>query len=79
MANQSATDRAKRLANGCCPIHGIPMGQVGLTELVNDSQLFIAECTRKDCNIQGTTAAPYGSLKLTSEHQHLLGPSKVFS
>lgn len=76
MVKQSAKDRAERLKKGCCPVHGITMCQVGLTELVKGNQLFIAECPRKDCNIQGTTSEPFGPLTLTADSQHLLGPSK---
>jgi hypothetical protein len=70
---QSREDRLRRLENGCCPIHGIPMHQVGLTSQGDeDDVLYIAECDRKDCNIRGTTDEPFGPLTLLPEFRHLL-------
>jgi len=79
MVKQSAKDRAGRLSNGCCPIHGIPMLQIGLTNVVAGKQLFIAECPRNDCSIQGTTSTPFGSVSLLPAFQVLLGPVAVSS
>ena len=53
------------------------MGQVGLTKPIDNRELFITECPRKDCRIQGTTAEPFGATKLLPEFQHLLGPVKI--
>jgi hypothetical protein len=69
MAKQSAEDRARRLENGCCPVHGITMLQVGLTE---DGLRYIAGCTRKDCDIRGITDEPFGPLTLLPKFEYLL-------
>ena len=63
-----------RLTKGCCPVHGLQMPQVGLTE---DQCQFVVECPRKDCSIQGTSSEPYGPVELLREYQHLVGPSLV--
>lgn len=60
MAKQSARDRANRLRSGCCPLHGLAMSQVGLTG--DEARPFLVECTRKDCDIRGTSAEPYGEV-----------------
>jgi len=49
MRKQSRDDRLKRLKEGCCPIHGIVMGQVDISD---DRITFIMECPRRDCNIR---------------------------
>ena len=71
---QTRQDRLKRLKTCCCPVHGIPMAQVG-----NVRALYLAECPRKDCVIQGTTPEfdqfngnIYGSITLLPRFRHLL-------
>ena len=71
---QTRQDRLKRLKTCCCPVHGIPMAQVG-----NVRALYLAECPRKDCVIQGTTPELeqssgniYGSITLLPRFRHLL-------
>lgn len=78
MPKQSVEDRMHRLANGGCPIHGIPMYQVGHTE-VNGKHRFVAECTRADCRVRAYTHEPFGPLVLLPEFEHLLasqGPTR---
>lgn len=75
MAKQSARDRANRLRSGCCPLHGLAMSQVGLTG--DEARPFLVECTRKDCDIRGTSAEPYGEVFLLDDFRHLLGPRSV--
>lgn len=69
MAKQSAHDRRSRLLKGNCPIHGLPMTQVG-----NCKDGAIVECSRKDCNIQGIQYLPSMEVHLTNKFCHLLGP-----
>lgn len=72
MANQTAADRLRRLANGCCPVHGVPMTHVGNTE-VNGKHRYVAECPRSDCEIRATTHEPNGPSVLLPEFEYLLG------
>lgn len=67
MANKSGIDREKRMAKGCCPVHGIGMMQVGLTDIENGSQLVVVECPRRDCNIRGTMEDPLGRVTFIEE------------
>lgn len=68
MAKQSAQDRARRLSEGCCPVHGIPLSQVGITE---DGRRSIAGCPRKDCDIRGVPDGPR-AFALFPQFEHLL-------
>lgn len=70
-AKQSHAHRSKRLSEGCCPIHGIGLAQVGLSE-VNGHSRFLAECPRKDCDIQATSETAHGPCTLLPAFAHLL-------
>lgn len=52
---QSSADRIRRLVKGRCPVHGIPMCQVGQTA---DQTADVAGCPRRDCDIRATTLGP---------------------
>lgn len=71
MAKQSRADRVRRLESGACPVHGIGMDQTGL-QGEGSARLFIAECPRRDCNIDGTTSEVHGPLTLSATHMHLI-------
>lgn len=71
MAKQTPADRLSRLADGRCPIHGLPMYQVG-SAVVDEKTRFVAECTRADCNVQATTHEPFGPAVLLPEFEYLL-------
>lgn len=36
------------MAEGCCPLHGIPVAQVGLSGS-RQGDSFVAACPRRDC------------------------------
>lgn len=76
MAKQSARDRAQRLAEGNCPIHGIGMPQVGLHG-EGAAVRFLVGCPRKDCSILGTALEAGGPVELLQEYAHLLGPRRI--
>lgn len=67
MVKQTRQDRLLRLADGRCPVHGIPMVQAGLR-----GELFSAICPRKDCGIQGTALEAHGPVTLDPAHQELI-------
>jgi hypothetical protein len=47
---QTPVDQIERLANGCCPVHGIFMPQVGYWYQLPGAPWFtIVECPRRDC------------------------------
>lgn len=69
MARQTAQDRARRLEQGRCPIHGIDMPQVGLNTC---GPGFVVECPRKDCNIQGKSLEPSGPVDLLAEFEGVI-------
>src|SRR5918992_1160372 len=47
---QSALDQTERLANGCCPVHGLFMPQVaGWDQLPGQPWFTVGECPRRDC------------------------------
>jgi hypothetical protein len=69
MKRQSSKDRLQRLSMGCCPIHGIPMYQVGLTK---DETAFVVECPRKDCHVRVVEHEPFGPAVLLQTWAHLV-------
>jgi hypothetical protein len=71
MPKQSPQDRLRRLADGCCPVHGVAFVQVGNTE-VNGKQRYVGECPRMDCQIRATTHEPNGPAVLLPEFEHLI-------
>jgi hypothetical protein len=66
---QQTKHREERLQDGRCPVHGLTMSQVGLTD---DGLVFIVGCPRKDCSIKATELVPFGPATLLPEHSHLL-------
>lgn len=78
MRKQSSDDRLKRLKEGGCPVHGIGMGQVGLSE---DRSAFIMECPRRDCSIrtfeEDAEDGSIVSIKLLPEFEYLLGKKEL--
>jgi hypothetical protein len=66
---QQTQHRAERLHDGRCPIHGLTMLQVDLTD---DGCVFVVECPRKDCSIRATELEPFGPATLLPKHSHLL-------
>jgi len=74
---QSAADRRRRLGQGCCPIHGIWMPQVGVWEertggALDGAQVTTVKCPRKDCHIKAYAVSWDGPWELSPEYQHLL-------
>lgn len=76
MAKQIARDRAERLKDGRCPIHGIDMPQIGL-DGEGVEQRFLVGCPRKDCEIKGTSVMPFGPVELLPEYATLIGPRAI--
>lgn len=74
MARQSTQDRTERLNKGCCPIHGIDMPQIG-HQGEGNARLLLVECTRRDCEIRGTSSQHDGPVELLPEFQILVGDS----
>jgi hypothetical protein len=71
-ARQATRHRLQRLAQCRCPVHGTPMAQVGAA---GDGQASLTECTRRDCDIRGTTVDPNGPIVLMPQFAHLLNPA----
>lgn len=71
MARQSAQDRAERLAEGRCPIHGIDMPQI---DILGEGTMrrWLVECPRGDCEIKGTSHKPSGPVDLLPEFRNLI-------
>lgn len=74
MAKQSASDRRRRLLAGCCPVHGMGMGQVELWKQ-NGVVGYLVECFRKDCQVQAIQERIDAPLQLTPRFRHLLAPT----
>lgn len=78
MAKQSRIDRIKRLENGRCPIHGIPMYQEYLEYIkmpcghYHATGRSIVECSRKDCNIKAYENKPFQDAELFTEFLNLI-------
>jgi hypothetical protein len=52
---QTPVDQIERLANGCCPVHGLFMPQVGSWYQRPGTAWFtIVECPRRDCQQRAT-------------------------
>jgi hypothetical protein len=73
VAKQSASDRRRRLLAGCCPVHGMGMGQVGVWSQ-NGVKGSLVECFRKDCQVQAIQERNDGPLQLTPRYRHLMAP-----
>lgn len=76
MAKQSARDRALRLSQGCCPIHGTPMTQIGNDE-IDGQHVYVVACPRNDCDVQATQVDAGGAAVLDPAWAHLVGPVLV--
>jgi len=66
---QSAADRQNRVNNGCCPIHGIGMTQIGHNAFQSDAP-FEVSCPR--CGISGKTDSAGSAIILDPQFLHLL-------
>ncbi len=75
-AQQSAREHTRRLSEGCCPIHGTPMPQIG-NDVIDGQHVYVVGCPRKDCDVQATETEPYGPATLRSEWVHLIQPTLV--
>lgn len=74
---QSVIDRVKRLSEGRCPVHGIPMPQVDRwyaqeDGLLSGKQYTIVECPRADCQIRAKAYQWDGPWELLPEWKYLL-------
>ncbi len=79
MKKQSSSDRKRRLDQGCCPIHGIWMPQIGLNYLTYCKECgapqkseAVVGCPRKDCEIIALTPTIDGPWRLPKELEYLL-------
>lgn len=76
MAKQSAQDRAERLAEGRCPVHGIDMPQIAVIR-EGTMERCLVECPRGDCEIQGTSLQPSGPVELLPKFRSLIGMGSI--
>jgi hypothetical protein len=61
------------LADGRCPLHGVPMTLIGNAE---DRSTIIVECSQTNCDIRGTKSGPDEAVVLSPEVLHLLDPDR---
>ncbi len=53
--------RQDRIDRGCCPIHGIPMGQIDTWYYPDDAPPYtIVGCPRRDCRVRAAAQSPDG-------------------
>ncbi|MHD0644792.1 hypothetical protein ACYPKM_04105 [Pseudomonas aeruginosa] len=71
MAKQSVEDRRRRLADGCCPIHGIPMVEDN-PFMHGGVQHYFVDCPRKDCEISGSKNDETQVVTLQAKYQYLV-------
>lgn len=71
MAKQSYLDRITRFNDGRCPVHGIGLSQIGLTDEGASSRAIVG-CGRRDCDITAYAQTIDGPWTLLPEHTHLL-------
>ena len=65
-----AEAQAKRLAKGCCPVHGLFMTQISeWQDTDTDSPFSWVGCPRKDCSIAAKTRG-YGEAAFDVCHDH---------
>lgn len=69
---QSLEDRAARLKEGRCPIHGIPMTQTGWPRRENGAVYFLVGCGRRGCGIEAKEFTSQGPWELMPEFQYLI-------
>lgn len=77
MAKQSWFDRIKRLSDGRCPLHGIPMYQIDLEYIQLPygrltANRFIVQCPRKDCSITAFESEAFGEAQLFPQFKNLI-------
>jgi hypothetical protein len=81
MAKQSYEDRLKRLQEGRCPVHGLPLVDPCDTAPRERGRRVVGFCQRGDCDIsahmQEAVSGPlravvYVSYTLLPQHQHVL-------
>jgi hypothetical protein len=82
LRGQSAFARARRLRDGCCPIHGVVMYQVDGFHFDKDGNLVnpepagadytIVGCTRNGCEIRATMRDFTGPAWLLPQFRHLI-------
>jgi hypothetical protein len=62
---QSQEAQAARLRNGCCPVHGLGMPQIGRWFYPEEdgtiSAFTYVGCPRKDCDIAAKQGHPWGN------------------
>lgn len=76
-ANRILQARNRRLADGCCPIHGILMAQERWADCDDWKKGgFRVKCARKDCSIKGVKTTIDGPVVLLPEFAYLLDMSE---
>jgi hypothetical protein len=68
---QARETRLSRLADGRCPIHGIPMKLIG-----EANGLRVVRCPRVRCNVIGVQKPPGRAVRLSAKDQHLLSVAR---
>ena len=66
MRGQSKDAQQARLSENRCPVHGLPMSQIGLTPIVDGLQEYVVACPRKDCGIEAITPSPEGPARVAN-------------
>lgn len=70
---QSATDRIDRLNQGCCPVHGSWMSQVGgWCDVETDAPYTVVGCNRQNCDVRAKAYSADVSWKLLPEFTYIL-------
>lgn len=82
MKKQSNLDRIKRLKEGRCPIHGTPMTQIGLEDILMpcghwEFGRYVVGCGRKDCEIKAYEEEPFKDAVLLPEFQYLINENNI--
>lgn len=70
---QSVADREKRLSEGRCPVHGLPMPQADSWYTQEDGKQYtLVECPRSDCQIRAKAFHWNGPWELLPEWHYLI-------
>src|SRR4051794_26306544 len=71
---QSWEAQEERLRNGCCPIHGLVLTQVGTwyKRPAADREFTIVACPRKDCDVHAMQSDPAGLCELLFQNVSIL-------
>ena len=74
---QSSISRKRRLKQGRCPVHDMPLLQCdGWYQSYNGRRYTVISCIHRDCRVEALTDLGFRAYQLTPKWQYLLGQNE---